>query len=202
MDGQNLGENVAYWFKLKIWMTYWFWFFPPLFVSILLNNIVHCQTEGDIVHGSNCFDEKIKEVEQFKRANQGLKIIYIFHKTNQTVQFFQKIQQKIVLEDGDGLIPLTNLDYVSQLIQQFQIAQNRSNPFVPVANASTANIQKDILLSVCNIPGLGQKRARKLLTEFDTLKKLSKASQLDLQPVIGENCARGVNDFFVKRNTS
>jgi len=158
-------------------------------------------TEGDIAHGSNGCDEKIKEAEKFKLANRGMKVHYIFHKTNQTVQFFHKLQEKIVIENGDGLIPLINLECVSQLIHQFQIAQNRSNPFVSVANGSTANIQKDILLSVCNVPGLGEKRARKLLAKFDTLKRLSKATQLDLKPVIGENCARGVHDFFIKRNT-
>lgn len=99
------------------------------------------------------------------------------------------------------VVPIASKEQVPQLLQQmFKADRQRTNPFTkPIVAPST--LHRDLLITVSKIPGMGEVRARKLLAKFHSIKKIARARHSDLVPVLGANLARGVEDFFRKRNT-
>ena len=142
---------------------------------------------------------KLSKVLDFKADDN--QVNFIFHQTYLTKQYFQSFQEKIVVENDDNILPVQSLESCPQIIQQFQLASSKRNPFIKETETEPTNLHKDILVSVCEIPGMGEKRSRQLLTKFSSLKKISRATQAEIHPVLGPNFARGVEDFFRKRNS-
>ena len=159
------------------------------------------QTEGDLVSEKNCYEQKIVEVQNFKQDNRDMRVYYIFHLTDLTDHILMNVQEKIVFEHGDHLIPFSSLDCVAQFVQQFQSSQSKSNPFEQDRGASSKETK--IYDTVNSIPGLGDKRTKILMSrsQFSNLRKISNAKHSDLLPVVGDRCAKGMVDFFTKRNT-
>ena len=48
---------------------------------------------------------------------------------------------------------------------------------------------------------MGEKRSRALLQKLESIRKIARARNPELTPILGPNLARGVEDFFRKRNT-
>ena len=161
------------------------------------------QLEGDIISGIGTLKVKLAKCAEMRRGRPETSVVFLFTRSEMTSQYFQEYQDEIVLSSGYSIVPITQIDQVAQVLQQFQLAQNRSNPFRGSPKKSTErqkNLHKDILLSVTKIPGLGETKSRKLLKSFDSLKKISKARESDLKPILGPNIARGVEDFFKRKN--
>ena len=140
---------------------------------------------------------------EMSKGQPEVTAVFLFTKTEMTSQYFQEYQEEIVLNNGHCIVPITHVDQVAQVLQQFQLAHNKSNPFRGSPMKSTEsqrNIHKDILLSVTKVPGLGEMKSRKLLSKFDSLKKISKAKEGDMNKILGPNIARGVEDFFKRKN--
>ena len=129
--------------------------------------------------------------------------MFIFLKNDFTSQYFGTFQREIVINRGHIILPISEVDQVGQILQQFQIADNRSNPFqLSPKKTKSASIHKDILLAVCQVPGLGEKKSRQLLNKMDTIRKISRAGESELRPILGPTVAAGVEDFFKRKNTS
>ena len=161
------------------------------------------QLEGDIISGVDSLKVKLGKCDEMRRGRPEISTVFLFTKTEMTSQYFQEYQEEIVLNNGHTIVPITHVDQIAQVLQQFQLAQNRSNPFrgSPKKYADTQrNLHRDILLSVTKVPGLGEMKSRKLLRTFNSLKKIAKARESDLSPIVGPNIARGVEDFFKRKN--
>ena len=159
--------------------------------------------EGDIISGIGNLKVKLEKCAEMRRGLPHITAVFLFTKTEMTSQYFPEYQEEIVLNNGHSIVPITEADQVAQVLQQFQLAQNRSNPFRGSPKKFTERqriIHKDILLSVTKVPGLGEMKSRKLLKTFDSLKKISKAKESDMKKILGPNIARGVEDFFKRKN--
>ncbi|KAK2566132.1 Fanconi anemia core complex-associated protein 24 [Acropora cervicornis] len=57
-------------------------------------------------------------------------------------------------------------------------------------------IDKALLTTLQAVPGLGQKKALSLLTQYGSIEQISKASTASLSTVVGKANAQQVKDFF------
>ena len=62
-------------------------------------------------------------------------------------------------------------------------------------------LPKDLLHSMCKIPGMEEKKSCNLLKKIDLIQKIARVRNPKLSDVLGANLARGVEDFFRKKNT-
>ena len=60
---------------------------------------------------------------------------------------------------------------------------------------------KDLLHSMCKITGMEEKKSCNLLKKIDLIQKIARVKNPKLSDVLGANLARGVEDFFRKKNT-
>ena len=163
------------------------------------------QAEADIIGGLENIKSKFEKVSKIKRREGNAVIVIMYLKTDLTTQYFKEFQNEIVMKMGLAIVPVTCTDQLGQMLQQFQLADSKSNPFqfsVQKSGEKSSTVHKDILLAVCKIPGLGEKKSRNLLNSFDSLRKISRAKEQELAPVIGPNLAKGVEDFFRRKNTT
>jgi len=153
--------------------------------------------EGDAI----CDPQTTLATKLNKLKKGGSKVICLFMRTALTAQYLMEVQRLVVLQYKYSVVPIGNSEQVPQLLQQMCKAdRQRTNPFnKPIVTPSA--VHRDLLLTVAKIPGMGEVRARKLLAKFDSIKKIARARNSDLVPVLGQNLAKGVEDFFRKRNT-
>merc|ERR1712202_61055 len=144
--------------------------------------------EGDIICGTGSLVVKLQKLAKLKSQNPKMVTACIFLRTELSVQYFESFQKKIVLEFSSVILPITNQDQVPQLLQ-------------PLTHQPSSRQHKDLLLAVCKIPGLGEKKSRNLLQNMDSIRKIARARNPELSSILGPNLARGVEDFFRKRNT-
>jgi len=159
--------------------------------------------EGDIICGTGSLVVKLQKLAKLKSQNPKMVTACIFLRTELSVQYFESFQKKIVLEFSSVILPITNQDQVPQLLQQLFLAESHKNPFQvqPLTHQPSSRQHKDLLLAVCKIPGLGEKKSRNLLQKMDSIRKIARARNPELCSILGPNLARGVEDFFRKRNT-
>ena len=72
---------------------------------------------------------KLAKCAEMRRGRPEISVVFLFTRTDMTSQYFQEYQDEIVLSSGFNIVPITQVDQVAQVLQQFQLAQNRSNPF-------------------------------------------------------------------------
>lgn len=159
--------------------------------------------EGDIICGVGSLNSKLEKLVKLKLATPKMTIVCIFVRTELSAQYFENFQRKIVLEFSSVIVPIVNQDQVPQVLHQMFEAENHKNPFQDPPNnqQSSTRQHKDLLLAVCKIPGMGEKKSRTLLQKMDSIRKIARARNPELTPILGPNLARGVEDFFRKRNT-
>ena len=87
------------------------------------------QLEGDIISGIGTLKVKLAKCDEIRRGRPETSVVFLFTRTEMTSQYFQEYQDEIVLSSGYSIVPITQIDQVAQVLQQFQLAQNRSNPF-------------------------------------------------------------------------
>jgi len=155
----------------------------------------------DIVNGVESLKTKFDKISEYGKCKEDFHWVFIFLKTDFTSQYFGTFQREIVINRGYIILPISEVDQVGQILQQLQVADNKRNPFeFSPKKTKSPSIHKDILLAVCQIPGLGEKKSRQLLNKMDSIRKISRAGESELRPILGPNVAAGVEDFF-KRNS-
>ena len=177
-------------------------FVCELFQAVDINLSIYFQLEGDIISGTGNLKSKLDKCEEMKKGRPEISIKFLFIRTYMTSQYFPEYQEEIVLNNGHSIAPISHNDHIAQVLQQFQIAHNRTNPFrcsPKKFSEHRKNLHKDILLLVTKVPGLGEKKSRQLLKKFDSLRKISTARESDLSPILGPNVARGVVEFFRRK---
>jgi len=147
--------------------------------------------------------DKLKRIANDRKAQVTLRVLVVFLKTSLSSQYMLDAQSLVLLEyENASFVPVTSPEQLGQLVQQLGRADNkRSNPFNSFKKEAPSEVQRDILLAVCQIPGVGEVKARKLLGNFGGIRKIGRARQQDLKSTLGNNLARGVEDFFNKKNT-
>jgi len=160
-------------------------------------------SEGDIICGVDSLLGKVKKLKKLVSPSGRLTIGVIFLRTEISSQYFETFQNILVLENSFVILPITNQEQVAQVIHQMFVAETHRNPFLAQSKPqnSSTRLHKDLLHAVCKIPGMGEKRSRTLLQKLDSIRKIARARQPELTPILGPNLARGVEDFFRKRNT-
>jgi len=167
--------------------------------------IVMLWGEAEIIRGEDFLKEKLKKLYKQKDDSIRQTAVIIFSKSDLTSQYLQEIEQLSVIEFGIPIVPLVKVEEeIGQLMQQFEIVCRKTkNPFRVDQNEKKKmdNIQNNILLALVKIPNLSEKKARELLKRFGSLKGVARAKQYELAEVLGTNMARGVADFFKRKNT-
>jgi len=147
--------------------------------------------------------EKLERLASERKAQVTLRGLVVFLKTPLTAQYMIEAQSLVFLNFMNAsFLPISNPEQLGQLLQQLGKAENkRKNPFKEISKLAPSNVQRDILLTTCQIPGVGEVKARKMLNKYGSIKKMARARKGDLEPVVGKNLARGIEDFFDKKNS-
>jgi len=166
------------------------------------NLLVLYLTEGDIICGVDSLATKLEKLKRMKFQSAKIMVACIFMRTELSSQYFESFQRTIVLKYSFVIVPITNQEQVPQVLHQMFLAESQKNPFLARPNKpENSRLHKDLLLAVCKIPGMGEKRSRTLLQKMESIRKIARARNPELTPVLGPNLARGVEDFFRKRNS-
>ena len=80
------------------------------------------------------------------------------------------------------------------------VSRQAKNPF-RVEKKKMENSDKNILLALMAIPNLGEKKARALLKKFGSLRGVARARVGEMEEVVGSSLAKGIEDFFRRKNT-
>ena len=110
------------------------------------------------------------KIDKMQEDKKGIEV-FIYHKMPSTQQYFPVFQNELVIIRGASIVPLSSESQIPQFLQQLQNADLKSNPFdFNHKESETRNkIHTDILLSLCKIPRMGEKKARMLLEKFGTI---------------------------------
>jgi len=166
------------------------------------NTIIMIWSEAEIVLGEAHLKEKLKKFYKQKRDRAA---VVVFHKTPLTSQYLPSLEQLALLDFTLPVVPLVNLnEELGQVLQQFEaVSRKQKNPFRVEQNEKKKleNVHKNILLATLSIPGVGEKKARLLLKKFGTLRGIARAKRHELTELVGDNLARGIDDFFRRKNT-
>eukprot|EP00088_Acartia_fossae_P036794 TRINITY_DN37991_c0_g1_i1.p1 TRINITY_DN37991_c0_g1~~TRINITY_DN37991_c0_g1_i1.p1 ORF type:complete len:133 (-),score=7.09 TRINITY_DN37991_c0_g1_i1:224-622(-) len=125
--------------------------------------------------------------------------VVIFQLTEITRHCFQQIQSLCVLDFSISLIPVSNVEQIPQLLERFKVSSKIKNPFKIDRNPSM-NVDKEMLLVLLKVPDVGEKTARTLLDKFGTVRGVASASEAELTRAVGARLARGLHNYFNRKN--
>lgn len=167
-------------------------------------------TEADYV-GSDGQAFK-RKVAKFYSQRGACQAVVICQRSELTSLDFLTVQEFVVIHLGLALIPIGHQKDLPQVLQQLSGVQRKPNPFLlgrqrTQGSKSSAGVSvtvhKELLITLATIPGLGEKRARALLSHFRTLLAICEASLTDLAQVVGQSQASAVYNFIhTKRRVS
>jgi len=159
-------------------------------------------SESDIAQGEEYIRKKLARLYKFANKNPGkcLQPAAIYHTTELTNPYFYRIQILCVLEFSIPIIPVDRFDQIPQILERFKVATKLKNP-LKLGRPAGLKSDKEMMLALINVPTLSEKSARNLLGKFGTLRAVIGAKETQLAEVIGPNSARGVYDFFHRKNT-
>ncbi|XP_059079780.1 Fanconi anemia core complex-associated protein 24-like isoform X2 [Tigriopus californicus] len=166
--------------------------------------VVLLLTEADYVGSpGQAFKRKVAKFYAQRGACQA---VVICQRSELTSLEFLAVQEFVVIHLGLALIPISDQKELPQFLHQLSGVQRKANPFLLGRQPSPAfsvkatpglsvTVHKELLTTLATIPGLGQKRARALLTHFRTLLAICQASPRDLAQVVGQSQASSVYNF-------
>lgn len=158
--------------------------------------IVLFVTEADYIGG--CSDYR-RKVARFYTANKSLQTIVVVQRSELSSLDFLSVQELVIVKLGLALIPLRDQNQLPGLLTQLANLEKKTNPFKfgqQKECSATPTIHKKLIQTLSVVPGLGEKKARALLTEFKSLQKVASASKHELAKVVGQSQANGVYSFF------
>ena len=135
-----------------------------------------------------------------KNPAQALIPSLLYHCSDLTSPYFDQIQSLCVLEFGIPIIPIDNLEQISQILERFKVSTRLKNP-LKVERLTGLKVEKEMLLALINLPSVGEKSARSLLNRFGSVRSVAGAREEELATVIGANNARGLIAFLNRKNT-
>ena len=158
--------------------------------------------EADYIGGNRAYRRRLVK---FYKACKNLKNTVIVVRTDLTSSDFGAVQNFSVLELDLPVIPISDLvgQLPQLLLQLIQTEPNRKkvNPFkfgLPKNSTGVPQVDKDLILTLQTVQGLGDKKARALLNNFANIKEIAEASETDLAQIVGSGSARAVYHFFKK----
>ena len=92
-----------------------------------------------------------------------------------------------MLEFGIPIIPIDNLEQISQILERFKVSTRLKNP-LKVERLTGLKVEKEMLLALINLP-------------FGSVRSVAGAREEELATVIGANNARGLIAFLNRKNT-
>ena len=148
----------------------------------------------------------LKLIRIYKLSHQNQRApplhgVILFHVTEITQPFLASVQSLCVLDFSMAFVPLYSQDSLPQLLISMKDASKTKNPFKTERSTGTRCANKDVLIVLMAIPGVGEKHARRLLEKFGSLRGIAAASQAELSPAVGDRLASGVANFLDRRNT-
>ncbi|XP_053647566.1 Fanconi anemia core complex-associated protein 24 isoform X2 [Cherax quadricarinatus] len=149
-------------------------------------------SEADIISGSSYKERVIK----FRKVNGFLRGIVMAQNTLTSDEFY-KLQRFVCVEIGLAILPVQTIEEAAQLLANLVMCEAKfnSNPF-RMKPKTASSPDADLLKTTAMIPGLGDKRVRKILQHFGSLKELANATQETLEEVVGAATASSVYNFF------
>ncbi|XP_074618450.1 Fanconi anemia core complex-associated protein 24-like isoform X1 [Acropora palmata] len=122
--------------------------------------------------------------------------VVLSERTPLSSQYFLSLQKFVVIERDLVLLPVANSDEVGKILAQMVFLERKpqNNPYR--IKMKPTPIDKALLTTLQAVPGLGQKKALSLLTQYGSIEQISKASTASLSTVVGKANAQQVKDFF------
>ncbi|XP_074618306.1 Fanconi anemia core complex-associated protein 24-like [Acropora palmata] len=147
-------------------------------------------TEADLLEGDT-YKSKLN-----KLTKASFRKVVSAEKTPLSSQYFLSLQKFVVIERGLVLLPVANSDEVGKILAQMVFLESKpqNNPYR--IKMKPTPIDKTLLTTLQAVPGLGQKKALSLLTQYGSIEEISKASTASLSTVVGKANAQQVKDFF------
>ncbi|RMX51316.1 hypothetical protein pdam_00004680 [Pocillopora damicornis] len=106
----------------------------------------------------------------------------------------------IVMERGLVLLPVASPVEAGRILAQMVLLESKpqSNPYrIKMKPQAT---DQAVLTTLQNVPGVGQKKAVALLSKFNSIEQICKASVASLATVVGNANALQIKDFFSATN--
>lgn len=147
-------------------------------------------TEADLV------DVDTYKAKLYQLAKASFKQVVLAEKTSLSSQYFLNLQKFVVIERGLVLLPVANFDEAGKILAQMVFLESKpqNNPYR--IKMKPTPIDQALMTTLQTVPGLGQKKALALLTQYGSIEQISKASIASLATVIGKANAQQVKDFF------
>merc|ERR1719186_306873 len=150
------------------------------------NTLVMLLSEADIIREEKFLLQKMKQLYKQKQElvkKKNVVAVIVFAKTPLTEQYLSK--------------------EIGQVLEQLgTVSRQESNPFEgDLEKKKMENSDKNILLALMAIPNLGEKKARALLKKFGSLRGVARARAGEMEEVVGSGLAKGIEDFFRRKNT-
>ena len=105
-----------------------------------------------------------------------------------------KREELVVTRDADTPVAFDRTSPALRLLQQIRDEAHR----FAVTFHRTARSQRDFQSDLDQVPGVGPRRRRALLTRFGSLAGVRRATREDLVPVVGQRCADAVLTHFAR----
>jgi len=133
--------------------------------------------------------DSLQKVASFRK-------VVLAEKTPLSSQYLLSLQKFVVIERDLVLLPVANSDEVGKILAQMVFLERKpqNNPYR--IKMKPTPIDKALLTTLQAVPGLGQKKALSLLTQYGSIEQISKASTASLSTVVGKANAQQVKDFF------
>ncbi|XP_067052851.1 Fanconi anemia core complex-associated protein 24-like [Acropora muricata] len=153
-------------------------------------------TRGNMVPTSRSF-----RTNHSSHNQASFRKVVLAEKTPPSSQYFLSLQKFVVIERDLVLLPVANSDEVGKILAQMVFLERKpqNNPYR--IKMKPTPIDKALLTTLQAVPGLGQKKALSLLTQYGSIEQISKASTAFLSTVVGKANAQQVKDFFPTSNS-
>ena len=159
--------------------------------------------ESDFVSGTNLFKQKIAKLFQaVSKSGSHIKIVVACYRTSLNSADFLRVQNFVLIEFNLSLIPVSHINCLVQLLQQFGSVDKKQNPYkYGIQNSESrkggkAAAPEQLVKILAKIPLVGEKSANSLLQKFQTLPRISQATEEELVSVIGKSSGRNVFNYF------
>ena len=154
-------------------------------------------TESDLIGNAiNCK----RRIAKLRNALGFSEKYVIVDKNDITNDYFESLQEFVVLECNMSIYPTNNINQVVNFLDQIvktACKQNSQNSFISTKQRlSCTDIA--ILSAVQKFPQVGSMKAKLLLEKFGSIEGIINASIKDLSKIVGDNAALKIHSFLTK----
>jgi len=167
------------------------------------SHIISVLTEEEILENNDenlIIRNKMARIYKLFIKNK-FRAILVYHLTEVTQPYFQKIQSLSMIDFSMAMIPMSDLVQVGELLDRCKVASRANNIFKTNRKTMVEHSNKDILLCFLNIPGVRESQARKLTSRFGSLAGLALATKEELASVVGDKLATTISLFLDRKSS-